>query len=673
MKDLILVESPTKARTLNTFLKGKFDIEASMGHIRDLPKSKLGVDIKNDFEPQYVIPTDKKKILKSLGDKVKNTKTVILATDPDREGEAISYHLYEMLKKKAKKAVFKRIVFHEITKEAIEEALKNPGKINDDLVSAQTARRILDRIVGYKLSPLLWRKVKVGLSAGRVQSVALRLIVEREREIEKFKKEPYFRIFATLKGKNGKETEFELIEVNQKPIDSSTKIKLYDGEFAYKKTIFNDQKKVGYLLKDLKDHSYLVSGVLKKETRRQPLPPFITSSLQQEASRRFGYLGRRTMSIAQRLYEHGFISYHRTDSFSLSQQFLNNARAFIKKEFGDKYVNFSIRTFATKSKVAQEAHEAIRPTKVLPLDALKPQIVMLGNDFFKIYELIYRRAVATQMSDGIFESSSVEVTAKGKKEHYKFKTNGLVMIFEGFLKLWQYKGEEKILPDFEKDEKLTFIQGKFTFHETTPPPRYNEASLIGSLEDHGIGRPSTYASIVSTIHDRGYVQKLEGRFQPTPIGNSTNDFLVKNFSDIDDIPFTAEMENELDEIANGNLKWVPMMREFYVPFEKDLRKAEGGARVKIELEKTDKKCPECGSDVVIRFGKFGKFYSCSKFPDCKYTAPIVKETGYICPEDGGNIIERKTRKGRIFYGCSNYPACKFAVWKITDLQRKNRV
>lgn len=670
MKDLILVESPTKARTLNAFLQGKYDIEASMGHVMDLPKSVLGVDVEHDFKPQYEIPKGKEKVIAGLKKKIISASHVILATDPDREGEAISFHLFELLKKSAKKSTeFKRIVFHEITKEAIEEALSHPGKINKDLVDAQTARRVLDRLVGYKLSPLLWKKVKTGLSAGRVQSVALRLIVEREREIEKFKKEPYFRIFVVLKNKKGKESEFELLELEGKEVEISTEINLYDGDYKYTKTIFTDQKKVEEILKSLKSRAYTISDITKKETKRSPLPPFITSTLQQEGARRFGFPGKKTMSIAQRLYEHGFITYHRTDSFNLSQQFLNNSRSFIKKEYGDKYLAPFVRTYATKSKVAQEAHEAIRPTRIHPLDEMKPRISKLGSDAFKVYNLIYRRAVATQMSDALFESTNVVVETYIDKEKYIFKTNGLIMLFDGFLKVWPYTGEEKLLPDFEKDEKLVFVDSKFTSHETNAPARYNEASLIGSLDHHGIGRPSTYATIVSTIEDRGYIERVEGRFQPTPIGNSANDFLVKNFSDIDDIPFTAEMEDDLDTIANGEKEWIPVMKRFYSPFEKELKKAEDSDRVKIEVEKTDKKCPKCGSDIVVRYGRYGKFYSCSTFPKCDYTAPYVEETDFTCPQDQGKIVARKTRKGRIFYGCSNYPKCKFAVWKLDDLKK----
>lgn len=658
---LILVESPTKARTLTRFFGKKYDVEASVGHIRDLPKGELGVDIERDFEPRYVIPKDKQKILTGLKKKVKTADVVLLATDPDREGEAISFHLLEMLRPEAKKdTVFKRIVFHEITKEAIEEALKNSRELDTKLVDAQVARRVLDRVVGYKLSPVLWKKIKRNLSAGRVQSIALRLIVEREREIEKFNTTEYFKIFATLQ-KNQKPVEFELSLLNGKKIEAAEKLNLYDGEYTFSKTTL-DLPTAELILSELKNETYTVSDVSKKQTKRSPLPPFITSSMQQEASRRLGFNSRKTMQSAQKLYEEGFITYHRTDSFNLSAQFVTKARTFIKEVFGEKYVCEKERIFKTKSKVAQEAHEAIRPTNVLEISDIKSQISnKINSDAAKLYDLIYKRAVATQMSDALFESTKITVITESKK--YTFEKAGSVLLFDGYLKLWFREEGEEFLPEFKTGDVLPYVSSKKTQHGTTPPPRYNDASLIGALEKNGIGRPSTYASIVSTIQDRFYIERQENKFVPTLIGTTVNDFLVLHFNDIDDIPFTASMEDKLDEIANGNLSWRPMLREFYTPFEKDLISAEGGEKVALDLdEKTDKVCPLDAGAVLIRRGKFGKFYACSNFPECKYTAPLIEETEYLCPKDKGKVIMKKTRKGRSFFGCGNYPNCDFAVW-----------
>lgn len=664
-KTLILVESPTKARTLTRFFGNAYDIEASVGHIRDLPRGDIGVDLEHNFEPRFVTPKAKQKILTGLKKKVKHADTVLLATDPDREGEAISYHLLEMLKPEAKKtAVFKRIVFHEITKDAIEEALKNPREIDEKLVDAQIARRVLDRVVGYKISPILWKKIKRNLSAGRVQSIALRLIVEREREIQKFQTEEYYKVFIVIKKKD-QEVEFELKEFDGKKVDVTQKLDLYDGEYSFSKTILNKET-ADTIIAQLASQIYTVSDVVKKQTKRSPLPPFITSTMQIEASRRINFNSRKTMQVAQRLYEEGYITYHRTDSFNLSGQFIGKARSFISAEFGSKYVSETERVFKTKSKVAQEAHEAIRPTTVGKLDEVKGKIAAeLGRDGVRLYELIYKRALATQMSDALFESTKITVTTPNG---YIFEKSGSVLLFEGYLKLWYKEAGEEFLPEFTASEKLPFIKAYSSAHTTTPPPRYNDASLISALEKNGIGRPSTYASIVSTILDRFYIEREENRFIPTLVGNAVNDFLVENFQDIDDIPFTAEMEDKLDAIANGELKWRPMMAEFYAPLEKQLEKAELVEPTKIDLdEKTDKICPLDGGQVIIRRGRFGKFYACANFPGCKYTAPIIDVTQYKCPKDGGNVIVKKTKKGRTFFGCSNYPKCDFAVWTKKQL------
>lgn len=665
MKDVILVESPTKAKTLTRFLAGKYTVVASMGHIRDLPKSKLGVDIENNFEPQYIIPKDKQKTVKELKDKVKGAKLIILATDPDREGEAISFHLFTILKEVNKTADFERIVFHEITKGAIDEAMGHKRKIDSDLVNAQTARRVLDRVVGYKLSPILWKKVKRHLSAGRVQSVALRLIVEREKEIKKFDSKVFYRLLLIVH-KTGEKTpiEFQLTQIDGAKIEISTQIDLYDGNYKYASTTLAKEQ-AELVLSTVKNVGLTIIDVQQKETRRSPYPPFTTSTLQQAAFRRFGYAGKRTMSLAQRLYEEGFITYHRTDSFNLSDVFIKGSREYIGKEYGKEYLSADVKVFKTKQKTAQEAHESIRPVDVANK---KEQIkTELGNDFANLYDLIFRRAVATQMSDAIFGSTKLIGEIK-KDKTYTFEANGSVLKFPGFLKVYSIKEDDtQILPEIKSEEILEFQNATVSEHTTTPPPRYNEASLVSSLEKHGIGRPSTYAPIISTLFDRLYVEKNEGRLQPTEIGISVTDFLVKNFSNIDDIPFTARMEEELDEIAEGKIKWQPMIREFYTPFEKQLKLAENAEGVKIEVEYSDRICPTDGGRLIVRQSKFGKFLACENFPNCRFTESITETLDIPCPKDGGKIILKKTRKGRTFYGCGNYPNCDFAVWKKEDV------
>jgi len=691
--NLVIVESPTKARTIGRFLGKDYEIKATIGHVMDLPKSTLGVDVEHNFKPQYEVISDKQKVISEIKNSAKGKESIILATDLDREGEAIASHVKDVLGASAK---FQRIVFHEITKEAIEEALKNPRSIDNNLVDAQTARRVLDRLVGYKLSPLLWRKVRRGLSAGRVQSIAVRLIVEREREIEKFKKEEYYTLSVILNEakdlkldssspsapqNDNRETDFELIEINGEKIELQTSFQLYDGEYSVSKTTISNQEKADAIVEDLKTKKFIVSDVLQKETRRSPAPPFTTSTLQQEAARRLGFYGKRTMSAAQKLYEEGYITYHRTDSVNVAQKAIFAIREFVKKEYGEKFLPETPRFYKTKQKLAQEAHEAIRPTHVGELQSqisnLKSQI---GNDAVKLYELIWRRAVASQMADAVIESTTVVVDARAEvapprrgssrsKDYYRLKTTGSVLVFEGFLKANPLGLQDKKLPNFKTSEFLDLVDALAEKHETPPPPRYNDASLIKTLEEKGIGRPSTYAAIISTIEIRRYMERLEGRFSPTSIGIAVNDFLVKNFSNIDDIPFTATMEDELDNIAHGKRKWVPMMQEFYTPFEKKVEEVgEEAKRVKIEVEKIDEKCPECGSQLVIRLGRFGKFISCGAFPKCKFSKPFVEETGLACPKDKGRVIVKKTRKGRKFFGCSNYPKCDFAAWKIEDIR-----
>jgi len=653
---LVIVESPTKARTISKFLGPDYIIRASMGHVMDLPKSKIGIDFEHGFAPLYEMVSDKKAIISDLKAQAKKASEIILATDPDREGEAIASSVAKILGDN--KDEFKRIVFHEITKEAIEEALKTPRNIDRNLVDAQTARRVLDRLVGYKLSPLLWKKVRRGLSAGRVQSVALRLIVEREREIEKFAKEKYWTIAAILN-----KIEFELIEINNEKIESQKVFNLYDGQYKVTRTVIDNLQKALGVVKDLKTKTFVVSDVIKKQAKRSPGAPYTTSTLQQDASRRLGINGKRTMSLAQKLYEEGYITYHRTDSVTISSSAVLSIINFVKKEYGEKYAPSSPRRYSAKQKLAQEAHEAIRPTKAFVLGTEVSQ--SLGGAYGKLYDLIWRRAIASQMSDALIESTTVLVDANP----YKLKANGSVLVFDGFLKVNPSGMEDNKLPRFTQGEQLDLVSVLEKEHETLPPPRYNDASIIKTLEEKGIGRPSTYATIISTIEYRSYIERQEGKFSPTPIGTAVNDFLVTNFSDIDDIPFTAQMEDEFDQIATGQIKWAPMMKDFYAPFEKKLKEVEGADRIKISTEETNEKCPKCGLPLIVRSGKFGKFLACSGFPECKFTKAFTEETDQICPKDGGKIVIKKTRKGRKFYGCVNYPACTFAAWKLEDIKK----
>jgi len=677
MKNLVVVESPTKAKTLKRFLGSDYVIKASMGHIMDLPKSKLGIDIENNFKPDFQLVESKKKVISDLKSASKNIESIILATDPDREGEAIAAHIKAILFEKDGKKKFNRIVFHEITKEAIDEALSHPRDVDQSLVDAQTARRVLDRLVGYKLSPILWQKIRRGLSAGRVQSVALRLIVEREREIEKFEKEKYFTITAVMSNytseisDQSEGTEFELIEINGEKIELQKTYDLYDGKYKVSKTSISTFEEAQKIAHDLKVREYIVADLIRKELRRSPPAPFTTSTLQQDASRRLGMPGKRTMAVAQKLYEEGYITYHRTDSVIMASSAVASIRNYIKGKFGQKYLPDTPRIYKAKQKLAQEAHEAIRPTLI---DVSKEEVAKnLKNDHARLYELIWNRAVASQMADAILESTTVIVDsqdlASEDNKRYRLKATGSVLIFDGFLKLTPQAVSDKILPEFKVSETLFVKEVLKKEHETLPPPRYNDASLVATLEEKGIGRPSTYATIVSTIESRQYIERMEGKFIPTPVGIAVNDFLVENFSTVDDIPFTAMMEDELDAIANDKKEWIPVIGSFYKDFEKTLNDVKNAQRVKIEVEETENECPKCGSNLVIRIGKFGKFLACGSFPKCKFTKPYAEETGKICPKDGGKIILKKSKKGRYFYGCSNYPKCDFAAWKLEDIEK----
>jgi len=636
---LIIVESPTKAKTISQFLGKDFKVESSYGHIRDLPKSTLGIDIENDFQPTYIIPTKSRKTINELKKASEKAEDVILATDEDREGESISWHLASILNLRNPK----RIVFHEITKKAIEEALKKPRKIDINLVDAQQARRILDRIVGYELSPFLWRKLFQGLSAGRVQSVAVRLIVDREKEIEKFVPQEYWNIVADFEG-------FNAI--------------LFADKFAIKTKTEADK-----IIKDLDGAEYKVEKIEKKETRRLPKPPFTTSTLQQEASIKLHFSAKQTMMFAQHLYESGYISYMRTDSLSLSEDSLRAAEKFIDNNFGKNYS--SQRRFKTKAKGAQEAHEAIRPTQ--PENS--PEILKdkLDVQQFKLYDLIWRRFIACQMQEAVFDSTIIDIVGNRISNgnpislKYTFRASGQVLKFEGFLKVYQMKFEENELPALKEKEILELIKLASIQHFTEPPARYSEASLIKALEEHGVGRPSTYSPTIATIQERNYVVKNEQRkFVPTETGTMVNNLLVEHFPKIVDIQFTSKMEEDLDDIAEGKTKWVPVIKNFYGPFHKNLEeKYENVKKQNIE-KKTDEICEKCGKPMVIKRGRFGEFMACSGFPECKNAKTIKREAETInmkCPKCGeGDVVVKRTKRGKIFYGCSKYPACDFASW-----------
>ena len=634
---LIVVESPTKARTLERFLGKEFDVEATYGHIKDLPKSTLGVEVEKNFKPQYDFVVKRKETIKGLQSKSKKAQKIYLATDPDREGEAIAQHAHEILGGK-----ISRIVFHEITKEAVEEAIANPRPIDKNLVDAQIARRVLDRLVGYKLSPLLWRKVRRGLSAGRVQSVTVRLIVEREREIEAFKSEEYWEIFCEVKAKKG-EFVVQLIKVN-----------------------VANKKEADGVVSDLEKAKYKVLDVKKRQVIKSPYPPFTTSTMTQAGARIFGWSAKRTMSVAQHLYEEGLITYHRTDSTNIAFQAVGKVRDYIKKEFREKYLPEKPRFFKTKSKVAQEAHEAIRPTNV---NKMANGQWSMDNDSKKLYQLVWKRFVACQMTASIYDETTIDVEAFSHRPlaiSYLLRASGQVMKFDGWRKLFNISEEAVVLPEVEKDEPLQLIKVMPEQKFTQPPARYTEASLIKTLEKLGIGRPSTYAPTISVIQIRNYVEKEEGKFTPTSVGIAVNDFLIKSFPKLFEYQFTAEMEDDLDNIANGQRKWTDVIKVFWNPFNKKLGSVTKNAkRVKIETEKLGRPCPECKKgELVIRIGRFGKFISCSRFPDCKYTEKYLEKTGANCPDcKKGEVIIKKSGRGRKFFGCSRYPDCKWASWR----------
>jgi len=658
-KELVIVESPAKARTLGKILGSKYSLKASMGHIRDLPRSKLGVDIDHDFTPGYVVPRTKSKLVKELKEAGKKAKAIYLATDPDREGEAIAWHLAAVLN--GNNVPFRRVVFHEITDEAVQQAFKHPRSVDIHLVDAQQARRILDRLVGYKLSPLLWQKVRRGLSAGRVQSVALRIIVDREREIEGFVPQEYWLIEAEL-------------QKQETPPFRSQLIGLADGT----KLEINTKQKADTIKERLEQAKYTVEKISTRKVMRQPAPPFITSTLQQEAWYKLRMSAGQTMAIAQELYEGlplgtgesvGLITYMRTDSTHVARTAITETRDFIQKKYGEDYLPSHARIFTRQVKGAQEAHEAIRPTHTnrMPEEIKK----YLSNNQFRLYQLIWNRMVASQMSAAIYDNTTVDIEAKpnNSREVYLFRTTTSILKFPGFTVLYQ-RDEGKIdegesrqsLPPLTKGDTLKLLQLLAEQRFTQPPPRYTEASLIRMLEERGIGRPSTYAPILANIQEREYVTKTSGIFKPTELGVLVIDLLKKNFPDIVDIEFTAHMEDDLDKIADQKKQWVDVVRNFYTPFEKTLQNAKTGIeRVKIADEITTEVCEKCGKPMAIKVGRFGKFLACTGYPECKFTKRYQIKTGIKCPECGSELIQRLNKKGKGFYGCSNYPNCKFAT------------
>ncbi|MCC9087092.1 type I DNA topoisomerase [Bacillus pumilus] len=648
---LVIVESPAKAKTIERYLGKKYKVKASMGHIRDLPKSQLGVDTEHDFEPRYITIRGKGPVLKELKTAAKKAKKVYLAADPDREGEAIAWHLAHSLDLDLSSDC--RVVFNEITKDAIKDSFKHPRMINMDLVDAQQARRILDRLVGYKISPILWKKVKKGLSAGRVQSVALRLIIDRENEINEFKPEEYWTIDGTfLKGKETFEASFFGVSGKKHPLKTKEDVK--------------------EILSKLKGSKFSVEKVTKKERKRNPAVPFTTSTLQQEAARKLNFRAKKTMMIAQQLYEGidlgkegtvGLITYMRTDSTRISNTAIEEVSAFIDQTYGKNFLNTTKRT-AKKNENAQDAHEAIRPTSTLR----KPADVkhVLSRDQLRLYKLIWERFVASQMAPAVLDTMSVDLENNG----LTFRANGSKVKFPGFMKVYvegkddQLEEKDKMLPDLKEGDTVLSKDIEPEQHFTQPPPRYTEARLVKTLEELGIGRPSTYAPTLDTIQKRGYVALDNKRFIPTELGEIVLNLIIEFFPEIINVEFTAKMEKELDSVEEGTIEWVRIIDSFYQDFAKRVEKAEAEMQeVEIEPEYAGVDCEECGHPMVYKMGRYGKFMACSNFPDCRNTKPIVKDIGVKCPTcHEGNIVERKSKKRRIFYGCDRFPECEFVSW-----------
>ncbi|MFC6331179.1 type I DNA topoisomerase [Paenibacillus septentrionalis] len=649
---LVIVESPAKAKTIGKYLGSKYIVKASMGHIRDLPKSQFGVDVENGFNPKYITIRGKGSVLKELKDASKKVKRVYLAADPDREGEAIAWHLAHYLEVDGTEPC--RVVFNEITKQAVKEAFKTPRQINMDLVNAQQARRILDRFVGYKISPLLWKKVKKGLSAGRVQSVTVKLIIDRENEIDAFVPEEYWSITAKLN------------HLNQ----------TFDAKFYGlngKKKELNNEAEVNEVLRSIDNESFTVSEVKEKERLRHPSPPFITSSLQQEAARKLGFRASKTMSVAQQLYEGvelgkegtvGLITYMRTDSTRISPVAQEEAREYVTEKYGADYIPAEPKQYTKKNSGAQDAHEAIRPTSIYrDPETMKP---FLSRDQFRLYKLIWDRFAASQMSSAVLDTMTVDF----KVGEATFRSSGSKIKFAGFMKVYVEGNDDgtveeyTFLPALQKDEQLTPADIDPKQHFTQPPPRYTEARLVRALEELGIGRPSTYAPTLETVQKRGYVALEEKKFFPTELGELINQLMEEFFPEILNVEFTANMEDNLDHVEEGTEDWVKVLSDFYETFEKRLQVAEEEMKeIEIQDEVSDELCEKCGKPLVYKMGRFGRFLACSGFPDCRNTKPIVKDIGVECPKcHKGKVVERRSKKGRIFYGCDTYPECDYVSW-----------
>lgn len=649
---LVIVESPAKAKTIGKYLGSKYIVKASMGHVRDLPKSQTGVEVDNHFSPKYITIRGKGNVLKELKDARKKVKKVYLAADPDREGEAIAWHLAHYLDLPEQEEC--RVVFNEITKQAVKDAFKTPRKIDMDLVNAQQARRILDRLVGYQISPLLWKKVKKGLSAGRVQSVAVKMILDREREIEAFVPEEYWSITALLSAGKG-EFEAKFYGVNGEKLE------------------LHSEEEVQRILSGIDKAKFVVDSVREKERLRHPAPPFITSSLQQEAARKLNFRAAKTMSVAQQLYEGvdlgkegtvGLITYMRTDSTRISPVAQEEALAFIGEKYGKDYVPETPRVYLKKNSNAQDAHEAIRPTSALRTpDEMKS---FLSRDQLRLYKLIWERFVASQMTSAVLDTMTVDIKAEDKM----FRANGSKVKFHGFMKVYvegsddESADDESFLPPLQQGDKLKQKKIDPKQHFTQPPPRYTEARLVRTLEEQGIGRPSTYAPTLETIQKRGYIAMEDKKFTPTELGELVIELMEEFFPEILDVEFTAHMEGELDSVEEGKEDWVKILEEFYGPFKKRLEVAEEEMKeIEIQDEVSDEICEKCGKHLVYKMGRFGKFLACSGFPDCRNTKPIIKDTGVECPTcKEGKIVERRSKKGRIFYGCDRYPECEFVSW-----------
>ena len=650
--NLVIVESPSKAKTIGKYLGPEFTVKASMGHLRDLPKSTMGVDLEHDFTPKYIPVSGKQDLIKDLKKAAEAVQTVYLATDPDREGEAISWHLKELLKLPEERTF--RVTFNEITQKVVQEAIANPRSIDYDLVDAQQARRILDRIVGYELSPLLWKKIRRGLSAGRVQSVATRLVVDRENEIRAFIPKEYWSLDVTL-DRIAKPGSF---------------VAHYYGE--EKKRELENELQVDDVIRDITGKLFTVTNVKKAEKRRSAAPPFTTSTLQQEASRKLNMTPKRTMAIAQQLYEGvdvagegtlGLITYMRTDSLRLSDEAMAAAAAFIRKRYGESYYYGKFHVFKTKSG-AQDAHEAIRPTHV----ELDPEMIRgsLTPEQYKLYKLIWSRFLASQMANAVFDTVSIDTECAG----HLFRSSHQSMKFAGFIAVYEEGRDEEDeavgspLPDLQVGEKASIADIKKEQHFTQPPARYTEATLVKAMEEKGVGRPSTYATIVSTIQDREYVVKVDKRLAPTPLGEVVNGFMMERFDDIVDVEFTARMESRLDAVEEGQQNWKALLAEFYGEFKEELTAAESAERMKVPEEETDEVCELCGKNMVIKMGRFGKFLACPGWPDCKNTKPLVEKMPGRCPKCGAGMLKRKSKKGYAYYACETGTDCGFMSWDV---------